>query len=106
MAKCSPEHQHLLLDGESETSFSSPEKACDKTDQTLLDLSLSLKDRTGKNSDCTPKDDKGTYFMMCPQGLVMKGVFSLINHQFALSLHLKIPVVVYIICLKITSLKL
>ena len=64
MAKCSPEHQHLLHDGESETSFSSPEKACNKTEQTLLDLSLSLKDHTSKNNDSTPKNDKGTYFIM------------------------------------------
>ena len=61
MAECLPEHQHLLKDGESETSFSSPEKPCNKTERTLLDLSLSLQDDNGKATDSIPSDDKGIF---------------------------------------------
>lgn len=42
MASSSPERITLLQDGESETSFSSPDKTGNKTDRTLLDLSLSV----------------------------------------------------------------
>jgi len=58
MAKCSPENEHLLHDGESETSFSSPEKSRNKTDLTLLDLSLSLNVDNGKSDISTQKDDR------------------------------------------------
>ena len=65
MAKCSPENQHLLHDGESETSFSSPEKSHNKTDRTLLDLSLSLNVDNGKSDISTHKDDRGINFLIC-----------------------------------------
>ena len=46
MAEAALEHDHLLEDGESETSFSAPEKAFDQTGRTtLLDLSLSLNEQ-------------------------------------------------------------
>ena len=72
MAKCSPENEHLLHDGESETSFSSPEKSRNKTDLTLLDLSLSLNVDNGKSDISTQKDDRGINLLICLSMKVLK----------------------------------
>lgn len=50
MATASLENEHLLLeDGESDMSLASPEKSLNKTERTLLDLSLSTEE---------PKEDQ------------------------------------------------
>ncbi|XP_065066430.1 putative FERM domain-containing protein FRMD8P1 isoform X2 [Rhopilema esculentum] len=60
MAEAALEHDHLLEDGESETSFSSPEKAYDQTGRTtLLDLSLSLNEQDAQKEKSS-NDAKGT----------------------------------------------
>lgn len=62
MAKSLNEFDRLLKDGESETSFFSPEKNVDKTEQTLLDLSLSAK----KNEEeRIVSDDFNSMYSIC-----------------------------------------